>query len=413
MPLKIKIPKQSSQAPESSQSAKPSKRRVDSDLDDDYSREATEEPVRPRPKRSRTYESNGADEGAVQEGGDEADINVDVVGDEQVPRATKRDPSSSTSPPPTKTSRRSSKSTTSDRRGSTAGSSKPKRKTRQVVWTDDEDDDVDPLGLTAMDPDDDEFEPEPSVSKRSSGKTKAAKGGARSSRTKAKVEEKEIVIRDERKLPPPDPPAPKEKPSTSRIPLKRPPSSEDAEVPVESSAATGTSVPDDPALKAEDAEPPPPKKRKLPPIKKNKTSTGPSTPAPAKPPTAVSKVDSSTPAKDPNGPVGVAARKPAAAMGAADFDLRDASVYASLFNKPVKQMPDSGLNRRQREEDRRRYLNKLRDEARAKRTEEVKRAFDLQAPHDKIMRFEEKLRAHNSIALYPNVLGAFWKDPRR
>lgn len=396
---------------------KASKRRVDSDAERDYSRGATEESARPRPKRSRTYESTGADEAVVKDEGDsDADVNVDVVDDEQIPPAAARDPSSSTSPPPNKSSRsrRGSKSTTSERRGSTASSSKPKRKTRQVVWTDDDDDEVDPLGLTAVDPDDDDFEPEPSVYKRSAGKAKATKGVTKSGRSKSKVEEKEIVIRDERKLPPPlDPPAPKEKPSASRLPLKRAPSSEDAEIPAQSSVSATTNGAADPAVRAEDADPPPPKKRKLPPIKKNKSSTTSSTPAVAKPPTTAPKAESATPAKDPDGPVGVAARKPAATMGAADFDLRDASVYASLFNKPVKQMPDSGLNRRQREEERKKELNRMRDEARSKRAEEAKHAFDLQAPHDKILRFEEKLRAHSSIALYPNVLGAFWKDPRR
>ncbi|KZT70119.1 hypothetical protein DAEQUDRAFT_764869 [Daedalea quercina L-15889] len=412
MPLKIKIPKQPTQGPESSQSIKPSKRRVYSEEEDDYPRDATDEPVtRPRPKRARTYESRGTDEAIPDEGEDEVEVNVDTLDDRAVNplrTAASGGHSSSTSPAPTKSSRRSGKS---ERRGSTASSSRQKRKMRQVVWTDDEDEDADPLGLTAMDPDDDEFEPEPAVSKRSAGKTKATKANPKLSRTKAKVEEKEIVIRDERKLLPSESPVPKDKPSTSRLPLKRAPSSD--EIPGGNSATAALDVPEDTAANTEEAEPPPPKKRKLPPIKKNKTSTVPSTPAVAKPATNAPKVDTPTPSKDPNGPVGVAARKPAASMGAADFDLRDANVYAQLFNKPVKQQPDSGLNRRQREEERRRQLNNMRDEARAKRAEEAKQTFDLQAAHEKILRFEEKLRAHNSIALYPNVLGAFWKDPRR
>ncbi|KAH9935043.1 uncharacterized protein B0H18DRAFT_1114859 [Fomitopsis serialis] len=355
MPLKIKLSKQTLQASESSQSMRARKRRVDSDAERDYSREATEEPVRPRPKRSRTYETTGSDEAVVKDEGDnDADVNVDV----------------------SSRSRRGSKSTTSERRGSTASSSKPKRKTRQVVWTDD-DDEVDPSASPLWTRTMMTSSPSPPSTNAVLGRPKPRKG------------------HEVRAFQVEDPPTPKEMPSASRIPLKRAPSSEDAEIPTQSSAGCGA---------------PPPKKRKLPPIKKNKTSTTSSTPAVAKPPTTAPKADSATPAKDPDGPVGVAARKPAAAMGAADFDLRDASVYASLFNK---QMPDSGLNRRQREEERKKELNRMRDEARSKRAEETKHAFDLQAPHDKILRFEEKLRAHSSIAMYPNVLGAFWKDPRR
>ncbi|EPS98519.1 hypothetical protein FOMPIDRAFT_1126231 [Fomitopsis schrenkii] len=235
------------------------------------------------------------------------------------------------------------------------------------------------------------------------------------------MEVKEIVIRDERKLPPPEPPIPKEKPPAPRIPLKRAPSSDErAEAPTEISAAACADAPESTPLKVEEAEPPP-KKRKLPPIKKNKSSTGPSTPTPTKPPTAVPTPEASTPSKSSNGPAAAATQKPATTLGASDFDLRDKSVYDQLFNRS-KQTPDSGLNRKQREEERRKYLYKLRDEARARRAEEAvcdpfahrrKHTFDLQAAHDKIVRFEEKLRAHNSIALYPNVLGAYWKDPRR
>ena len=344
---------------------------------------------RPQAKRTRTYESNGADDRAPNDKGeDEADVNVDIVDDEVSGHSrgtAMRDPSSSTSPPPTKAAKRSSKSAASDRRAST---SKPKRKTRQVVWTDDEDEDVDPLGLTAMDPDDEEFEPEPSSSKRNTAKSKTIKTSAKTSRPKAKAEGKEIVIRDERKLPPPEPPALKETPPPPRVPLKRAPSSDErVAAPAESSTTASADAPEGTLPKAEEAEPPP-KKRKLPTIKKNKPSTGPSTPTPVKPPQAAPTPEVSTPTKDPSGPVGVAARKPAAALGAADFDLRDKSVYDQLFNRVCmmvhcsrmevlnivtqsKQTPDSGLNRKQREEERKKQLYKLRDEARAKRAEEA------------------------------------------
>lgn len=79
-----------------------------------------------------------------------------------------------------------------------------------------------------------------------------------------------------------------------------------------------------------------------------------------------------------------AGRAIAATVGNNDFDLRNASVYRELF-KPVTisshvygffliasiqaggNTPRSGLSRREKEEERRRELNKMRDEAKAKR----------------------------------------------
>jgi len=37
-------------------------------------------------------------------------------------------------------------------------------------------------------------------------------------------------------------------------------------------------------------------------------------------------------------------------------------------------------------------------------------AFDLQAQHEKISRFEDKLKATHSSALYPNFLAAKWRE---
>jgi len=69
----------------------------------------------------------------------------------------------------------------------------------------------------------------------------------------------------------------------------------------------------------------------------------------------------------------------------------------------------------------------MRDEARAKREESLvsypspsprltanpptqKQTFDLQASWDKISRFEERLRANRSSALYPNLFAAKFRD---
>ena len=37
-------------------------------------------------------------------------------------------------------------------------------------------------------------------------------------------------------------------------------------------------------------------------------------------------------------------------------------------------------------------------------------SFDLQAQFEKISRFEEKLRAERSAALYPNFMAAKWRE---
>lgn len=88
--------------------------------------------------------------------------------------------------------------------------------------------------------------------------------------------------------------------------------------------------------KEKDATPPIPKKRKLPPIKKNKPTNGTSTnsstpgatPAPVRPPMKPLVDERDSLALPVAG-----ARKTAAKANNADFDLRDKSVYASLFMK--------------------------------------------------------------------------------
>jgi len=167
----------------------------------------------------------------------------------------------------------------------------------------------------------------------------------------------------------------------------------------------------DPSVPPDQAALPPPelKKRKLPTIKKNKPSTSAATStqsqsaaAPSKPPPStddVTKIGAPHPQ-----------RKAAGLMGAADFDLRDKSVYAELFKGAGGSTPRSGLNRREKEEERRKELNKMRDEAKAKRAEEAKHHFDLQSQADKIAGFEQKLRANNCMALHPNFLAAKFRE---
>ncbi|KAH9945911.1 uncharacterized protein BXZ73DRAFT_95431 [Epithele typhae] len=157
-----------------------------------------------------------------------------------------------------------------------------------------------------------------------------------------------------------------------------------------------------------------PKKRKLPPIKKNKQpgsgSAGPSTPAshrtvpPA--PTPVEKREGLAPTTNQ-----VGQRKPAGAS--TDLNLLDSSVYSELFRsaQPGASASSSGTDRKQKEEARRKELNKMRDEARAKREADArKHTFDLQAAPDKVQQYEEIIKARQSPAAFPNILGASLKE---
>ncbi|KAF9264685.1 hypothetical protein L218DRAFT_197064 [Marasmius fiardii PR-910] len=145
--------------------------------------------------------------------------------------------------------------------------------------------------------------------------------------------------------------------------------------------------------------PPPVKKRKLPQIKKNKTSgTG----------TPVAAVKSAGPKPMENADI---AKTPTLRTGlqtiSADLDLRSSSVYAELFGGPGASNMRSGTNK---QEQRRKELDRMREEARAKRAIEARGSFALQAQLEKILRFEERLRKSNSPALYPNILGAKMRE---
>ncbi|KAJ8584288.1 hypothetical protein M405DRAFT_866345 [Rhizopogon salebrosus TDB-379] len=222
--------------------------------------------------------------------------------------------------------------------------------------------------------------------------------GSKGKAGKDKDKEKEIMIKDERKLATPGSPLP----SASQTQASNLFAEDESSVPPPSAV--------EPSAVADHSTLPPAKKRKLPTIKKNKpaasgaTSTpSQSTTAPSKPPLAS---DDMTKIVAPSNQQ----RKPAALMGATDFDLRDKSVYAELFKGAGGSTPRSGLNRREKEEERRKELNKMRDEAKAKRAEEAKHFFDLQSQADKIARFEQNLRAHNSMALHPNFLAAKFRE---
>ncbi|KAL0954770.1 hypothetical protein HGRIS_003720 [Hohenbuehelia grisea] len=294
----------------------------------------------------------------------------------------------------------------------------PPRKKRAVVRSDSEGDDYEANDVAVDDynePDDeDDFIVEDTRSSKSKSNTKGGKSAATSSRRKGKVKEapQEIMMKDERKVPPRRiSAAAQDKPPVGikRSRLKEI-KSDDVDV---GQGSIGSS--EDPPLSAteesslpKESAPPPLKKPKLPTIRKTKLagSGGPSTPVSASKPSQGAKpvVDEklATTSSVP--------RKPAAFAGNADFDLRNPSVYSELFKTAGGTTPRSGLNRREKEEERRKELDKMRDEARKKREDESKNTFDLQAQVDKIARFEEKLRSIRSGAMWPNSLAAKWRD---
>ncbi|KAJ7583569.1 hypothetical protein C8J56DRAFT_954369 [Mycena floridula] len=229
---------------------------------------------------------------------------------------------------------------------------------------------------------DDDEEEKPRLGQGSKAKRAKGSGKSKSGNTQ------EIFAKDERKL---VPPSKRAKTLSSKL--------EDAVV------APNTSTLSSPAngpAQREDSSPPQ-KRRKLPTIKKIKSQT-PSTPSNStvKPPApATTKVDSALPPIPASG----SARPLASNIGVADFDLRNKNVYEQL-------MFTQGPPRSGQKDDRRKELNKMREEYKAKRTQEAKPPFDLQDQMDRILRYEEQLRRmpNGGAVLYPNILGSKWKD---
>ncbi|KAF8212237.1 hypothetical protein K438DRAFT_2010496 [Mycena galopus ATCC 62051] len=286
----------------------------------------------------------------------------------------------------------------------------PKKRTKVVVSDpESEEFEFDPVDESEpemlMEDDDDEYMSEPkSTGKRVGGtKGKAAKGG----KGKKKPEPKEIMARDERKRPIQETAESTAAPATKRARTK-PAQKSGAEIVVDV-VGDASAVPSGTPPPREDAVPAPAKK-KLPPIKKNKSVTGASavpaasgavtsTPSiPAKPAPLIAEES-----KLPLPVVGAGTRK-TTLPASADVDLSNPMMYAALFNKSGGGSTPSGFTRREKDEERRKELNRMRDEARAKRINEAAPPFDLQGQMDKIARFEEKLRNSRSPAVYPNFI---------
>ncbi|RDX56522.1 hypothetical protein OH76DRAFT_1395641 [Lentinus brumalis] len=386
--LKIRINKQAI-PPESKPTTKRRIQRIESDDEEPpfYEPDVPE----PRSKKARTL-SRGAsadsgDDYAVAAAEDEdVDIDGDLEDTRFLPEPVAR-ASPSISPVASSSKRKSTAASLTKSRPKEkeklSRSSKSSKKRRQVVFTDSEEEEVDDPNVAITD--DDDFDPPPD---HGSGKkavkprgVKLLMGGAKGKATKK--EDREIIFRDERKAPP--------APSAAEPPKR---------------VDEGPKPPDP-------LDEPVPKKRKLPPIKKNKpaggASTGSSTPSTSKPTVSapVEKKETLTPALTSNQ---VGTRKPAGASS--DLNLLDSSVYSELFRsaQPGGGAPNSGLNRKQKEEERRKELNKMRDEARAKREAEARHCFDLQAAPEKVQRYEDVLRMRHSMAVFPNIIGGAFKE---
>ena len=199
-----------------------------------------------------------------------------------------------------------------------SSSTSTKKKVKLVVAEQDYGDDMlvdDDQVMEDEDTDDNFIEDDVDDEPRKAGKSRAGRGG-KSSRgkgrggakqtrgSKPKEPEKEIMVRDERKLP-----AGKAPPATAVTGQKR--SAVDDSTPTSNRDHTPAS-----------SEPPPPvKKQKLPPIKKNKQAGA---------PTTLTVTAESKPARDAatisaGGPV-------ARTINHADLDLNDSATYMSLFS---------------------------------------------------------------------------------
>ncbi|KAJ6630801.1 hypothetical protein B0H10DRAFT_2207833 [Mycena sp. CBHHK59/15] len=291
-----------------------------------------------------------------------------------------------------------------------------KKKRSKVVLSDPESEEFNPMDddstlESQMPVDDDEYlsEPKHPAKRAAGGKGKLAKG--------SKVEPQDTPAKDERKRP-----IESTDPTTASV-TKRPrtkPSLKMEDIAVD---VTGDATPGIPSGQPtiEESVPHPLKKQKLPAIKKNKAPAGPmagtasgstsaGTPTPStsrKPATPIAASIRTEPDSKLPPPV-VGARKPTV-VASTDVDLSNPMMYAQLFKSGGGSTP-SGFSRREKDEERRKGLNRLRDEARVKRINEAAPAFDLQGQMDKITRFEERLRAARSAAVYPNFLAGALKQ---
>ncbi|KAI9566429.1 hypothetical protein HD554DRAFT_2115704 [Boletus coccyginus] len=304
---------------------------------------------------------------------------------------------------------------TSKKRRKSVVISAPTKKKHQVVYSDDEasnsrgsaEDDLSDLASLLSEAPEDDFDLD-TPPRRGALKTKvgAAKGklgrpklgqlkGVKAKGHKDKDRDREIVMKDERRLAVP--------PATTSRASSAAAQSQPSDMFSNDDLAPPSAVDSLPDAAKDPLSHTIPKKRKLPPIKKTKTTGATGTPTP------------STTTQKPAPPVQELAKpslptseqRKQALTGVRDVDLADSRVYAELFKGAGGNTPKSGLKNA---DERRKELDKMRDEARARRVEEAKCTFDLQSQADKIAHFEQRLRAENSTVLHPNFLAAKFRD---
>ncbi|KAI9446460.1 hypothetical protein H4582DRAFT_2069791 [Lactarius indigo] len=160
---------------------------------------------------------------------------------------------------------------------------------------------------------------------------------------------------------------------------------------------------------------PPFKKKRLPPIKKNKPNAVPSTnatpnhPATGKP-GQEAKAGPSLVQEESVDTLSVL-KRPKRINNQQEVNLNDKSVYESLFKHSGGSIPRAGLNLKEKEE-RRRELDRMREEDRRRRAADAEHVFDLRAQHNKITSFVERLQARRSGALWPNILAVAFRQER-
>lgn len=329
---------------------KPKRRLIDSD-EEDFDEAADAHLELSRIKRSRTAELELEPTGHEHNYTDN-DMDVDVDGEVDADEETRflahgpidLHAATGTAPVAPGQTRKKSKADVSTKRSKTAVSVSGGKRKIQAVFSDAEEAEVDIDDFVDEDdflddpfPDVEDEELEPEAAPKRVGKAKAS-SSAKNKPTKVKLvlgkggkpkvgkekeKEKEIMIKVERKIPPSD---------TLSVSTSITAQSQVSDLFADDeSSVHPPSVVDSSVVSDHSALPPPElKKRKLPTIKKNKSSASAATSAQSQSAAAPSKPPPST---DDMTKIGAPhpQRKAAGLMGAADFDLRDKSVYAELF----------------------------------------------------------------------------------
>ncbi|KAF8507333.1 hypothetical protein BU17DRAFT_100594 [Hysterangium stoloniferum] len=365
--VKIKVLKQAAEQPIKSFSRKSVKRRITSDDEDsdvDLSPTPSSSTAKHSAKRPRT-------------------TTADLESDEDIP-----------SPPA-----RSSKHNPLKSRGRIGGTKGVVKRNRRIL-SDDEDE---------------EFVPAPeeksaTVVAKAKKKDVKGKSGANSGAG-------QIIAKNESK------PSATQRALSGTVADGKKPSRKEGEIEMDVDLESHVPQPPVPALPLVDAGPP---KKKLPTIKK-KPKVGTAANSSVAPPGAgaVSRPEGSVlkPGTATGTTTATSLRSsavPATTLnpsGTGDFDLRDSSTWQSLIGKGTSSSgPRVGVEKRVSTEERRKQLDKLRDEARAQRVDQFRQTFDLQAQSLKINRFEVRssvpglLQYRSLSAFTEEILYSFSKD---